>query len=55
MLSGLADGHLSREEGAVLAREAREAVAPLLALEQLGVTAQREGVIGLRAIGGSKR
>lgn len=54
LLRGLADGHLTREEGAELAREAREAVSANLALEQLGLAAQREGVIGLRVVGGAR-
>jgi hypothetical protein len=54
LLRGLADGHLTRDEGAELAREAREAVSANLALEQVGLAAMREGVIGLRVVGGTR-
>ena len=54
LLDGLADGHLTREEGADLAPKARRAAASALALEQVGLTAMREGVIGLRVVGGTR-
>jgi hypothetical protein len=58
-LEAIADGHITRAEGASLERELDEAIARLVALREHARQAQREGVIGvdgvarLRVVGGA--
>jgi hypothetical protein len=42
-----ARGHMTRAEGAVLARECDEAISVLLSIREQAMQAQREGVVGL--------
>lgn len=47
-LLAIADGHITRSEGAKLERECDEAIARLLAVRERARLAQREGVIAIR-------
>lgn len=52
-LDAMADGHMTRTEGARVEKECDEAIAALLVIRERARLAQREGVIGLRAATGA--
>ena len=54
-LDAMADGHMTRAEGARVEQECDEAIAALLVIRDRARLAQREGVIGLRAVSGGGR